>query len=69
MSSEDWEEQMIERLVEMFRGMGMSLNKEQIKKLMQQFKSQFDNLGLDPEKIAKGDVNFNFDLSEHGEIV
>ena len=68
MSSEDWEEQMIERLVEMFRGMGMSLNKEQIKKLMQQFKSQFDNLGLDPEKIAKGDVNFNFDLSNMAKL-
>ena len=68
MSSEDWEEQMIERLVEMFRGMGMSLNKEQIKKLMRQFKSQFDNLGLDPEKIAKGDVNFNFDLSNMSKL-
>lgn len=68
MSSEDWEEQMIERLVDMFRSMGMSLNKEQIKKLMQQFKSQFDNLGLDPEKIAKGDVNFNFDLSNMSKL-
>ena len=61
--SDDWEEQMVDRLVEMFRNMGMSLNKEQIKGLMKQFKSQFEKMGLDADKLASGDVNFNFDLS------
>lgn len=61
--SDDWEEQMIDRLVEMFRNMGMSLNKEQIKGLMKQFKSQFEKMGLDADKLNSGDVNFNFDLS------
>ena len=60
---EDWEEQMIDRLVEMFQNMGMSLNKEQVKGLMKQFKSQFESMGLDAEKLSSGDVNFNFDLS------
>tara|TARA_X000000368_G_scaffold95419_1_gene73114 strand:+ start:2132 stop:2815 length:684 start_codon:yes stop_codon:yes gene_type:complete len=62
-TADDWEEQMIDRLVEMFQNMGMSLSKQQIKALMEQFKSQFDKIGLDAEKMAKGDVNFNFDLS------
>ena len=62
-AADDWEEQMIDRLVEMFQNMGMSLGKQQIKALMEQFKSQFDKIGLDAEKMAKGDVNFNFDLS------
>ena len=62
-AADDWEEQMIDRLVEMFQNMGMSLSKQQIKALMGQFKSQFDKLGIDAEKMAKGDVNFNFDLS------
>ena len=62
-AADDWEEQMIDRLVEMFQNMGMSLSKQQIKALMEQFKSQFDKIGLDAEKMAKGDVNFNFDLS------
>ena len=62
-TADDWEEQMIDRLVEMFQNMGMSLSKLQIKALMEQFKSQFDKIGLDAEKMAKGDVNFNFDLS------
>ena len=60
---DDWEEQMIDRLVEMFQNMGMSLNKEQVKGLMKQFKSQFESMGLDAEKLSSGDVNFNFDLS------
>ena len=55
-AADDWEEQMIDRLVEMFQNMGMSLSKQQIKALMGQFKSQFDKMGLDAEKMAKGDV-------------
>ena len=62
-SGDDWEEQLIEQLVEMFRNMGMNMDKEQIRGMMEQFRSQFENMGLDAEKIAKGDVNFNFDLS------
>ncbi|DAC30153.1 MAG TPA: hypothetical protein HA327_03520 [Candidatus Poseidoniaceae archaeon] len=61
--NDDWEEQMIDRLVEMFKGMGMSLNKSQIKGMMEQFKSQFEKMGLDADKLNSGDVNFNFDLS------
>ena len=62
-SGDDWEEQLIEQLVEMFRNMGMNMDKEQIRGMMEQFRSQFEKMGLDAEKIAKGDVNFNFDLS------
>ena len=61
--NDDWEEQMIDRLVEMFKGMGMSLNKSQIKTMMEQFKSQFEKMGLDADKLNSGEVNFNFDLS------
>ena len=41
----------------------MSVDINQLRKLMDQFKGQFDSMGFDPEKLAKGDVNFNFDLS------
>ena len=61
--NDDWEEQMIDRLVEMFKGMGMSLNKSQIKTMMEQFKSQFEKMGLDADKLNSGEVNFNFELS------
>lgn len=62
--ADDWEEKLVEQLVEMFRNMGMNMDKEQIRGMMEQFRSQFENMGLDAEKLAKGDVNFNFDLSQ-----
>ncbi|MCP2503915.1 MAG: hypothetical protein NLN65_01265 [Candidatus Poseidoniaceae archaeon] len=61
---DDFEEKLIEQITELFRNMGMNLDKKQIRALMEQFRSQFESLGLDAEKIAKGDVNFNFDLSQ-----
>lgn len=69
MSDKDnFEEKLLEQLTEMFKKMGMNLDKEQIRALMEQFQSQFENLGLDAEKIAKGEVNFNFDLSQLGKM-
>ena len=46
-NGEDWEEKLIEQLVEMFRNMGMHMDKEQIRGMMEQFRSQFENMGLD----------------------
>ena len=60
---EDWEEKLIEQMSEMFGNMGMPIDKDQLRKLMDQFRGQFEEMGIDAEKIAKGEVNFNFDLS------
>tara|TARA_B100001758_G_C18088446_1_gene442008 strand:- start:90 stop:701 length:612 start_codon:yes stop_codon:yes gene_type:complete len=32
--------------------------------MMKQFQSKFEAMGIDPERLAKGDVNFNFDMSD-----
>ena len=61
--AEDWEEKMLEQMAEMFRNMGMSVDINQLKAMMKQFQSKFEAMGIDPERLAKGDVNFNFDLS------
>ena len=61
--AEDWEEKMLEQMAEMFQNMGMTVDINQLKALMNQFRSQFDSMGIDPERLAKGDVNFNFDIS------
>jgi hypothetical protein len=60
----DWEDDLLDKLEEMLRSMGMPINREQLKGFMKQFKDQFDALGINPEKIAKGEVNFNFDMSD-----
>ena len=66
--TDDWEDDLLDKLEEMLRNMGMPINREQLKGFMHQFKDQFDALGINPEKIAKGEVNFNFDLSQLGKM-
>jgi len=60
----DWEEQMLNKLAEMFKQMGMDVNASTLKDMMGQFQKKFEELGINPEKIAKDGVNLNFDLSK-----
>lgn len=62
--AEDWEKKMLEQMAEMFQKMGMSVDINQLKAMMKQFQSKFESMGIDPERLAKGDVNFNFDISD-----
>ena len=40
--ADDWEDELLNRLEEMLRNMGMPINREQLKGFMNQFKDQFD---------------------------
>ena len=62
--AEDWEEKMLKQMAEMFQKMGMTVDINQLKAMMKQFQSKFEAMGIDPERLAKGDVNFNFDMSD-----
>ena len=62
--AEDWEEKMLEQMAEMFQKMGMTVDINQLKAMMKQFQSKFEAMGIAPERLAKGDVNFNFDMSD-----
>lgn len=64
MTDDSWEDEFLNKLEEMLKGMGMPISREQLKGFLTQFKDQFDAMGINPEKIAKGEVNFNFDISE-----
>ena len=66
---DEWEEQILKQMAEMFRKMGMDVDEADLMRMMEQIQSQFDNLGIDPEKIRSGDVKINLqsdfgDLSE-----
>jgi HSP20 family molecular chaperone IbpA len=61
---DEWEEKILEQLEQMFQQMGIPISKDQLRGFIRQFQDQFDKMGIDPEKIANGDVNFNFDLSD-----
>ncbi len=62
--NDEWEDKILEQLEQMFQQMGIPINKDQLRGFIRQFQDQFDKMGIDPEKIANGDVNFNFDLSD-----
>ena len=55
---------MLEQMAEMFQKMGMTVDINQLKAMMKQFQSKFEAMGIDQERLAKGDVNFNFDMSD-----
>ena len=63
MTGDDWEEKMLDQLERLLSNMGINMSREQLRSLLKQFRSQFEKMGIDEERIAKGDVNFNFDLS------
>jgi len=55
---------MLNKLAEMFKQMGMDVNPSTLKDMMGQFQKKFEEMGFDAEKIAKGGVNLNFDISK-----
>jgi hypothetical protein len=56
---EDWEEQIVEHLVKMFKDMGMDIDANLMKQMMEQIKEQLDGMDIDPEKLADGKVELN----------
>jgi len=46
-------------MMEMFRKMGLDVDEDDLSRMMNQIQSQFEDLGIDPEKIRSGDVKIN----------
>lgn len=64
MANDDWEDKLIDQMVEMFQNMGIPMSRDRIKSMMKQFRSQFESMGIDPEKLNKEGVNFNIDMTD-----
>ncbi len=58
---DDWEEKLLKQLSEMFKQMGMAVDAKMLKTMMDQIQSQFEEMGLDPEKMADGKVELNLE--------
>ena len=52
---EDWEQQLLEQLSTMFQGMGMDIDVNALKGMMEQIRVQLEQAGIDPEQLKKGD--------------
>lgn len=61
--AEEWEDKLLKRLEEVFRSMGMPIDVDHLRGMLDQFRDQFEAMGIDPERLSQGDVNFNFDIS------
>ena len=72
MERDEWEDQILKQMVEMFKQMGLDVSEEDLTRMMNQIQSQFEEMGIDPEKIQSGDVKVNLQgwwtrfLSWHG---
>ena len=71
MERDEWENQILKQMVEMFRQMGLDVDEDDLTRMMNQIQSQFENLGVDPEKIRSGDVKINLqgDFANLGEML
>ena len=71
MDRDEWEDQLLKQMVEMFRQMGMDVDEDHLARMMNQIQSQFEALGIDPEKLRSGDFKFNLqgDFGNLGEAL
>ena len=61
MDDDNWEEDLLDKLEQTMKKMGMPMNREQLRPFIHMIKEQLDNSGIDLEKIA-GMPNLNLDL-------
>jgi hypothetical protein len=59
MERDEWESQILKQMVDMFRQMGLEVTEDDLTRMMEQIQSQFESMGIDPEKISSGDVKIN----------
>ena len=59
MERDEWEEQILKQMVEMFRQLGMDVDEDHLSRMMNQIQSQFEDMGIDPEKLRSGEFKFN----------
>jgi hypothetical protein len=52
--SEDWEDQILQQLAQMFKGFGVNIEVDALRNMMEQIRDQFEDLGIDPDEMAKG---------------
>ena len=58
-NSDDWEEQMLKEMAEMFSKMGMPIDISMLKNMMSQVREQFEKMGIDPGKMSNKDMKID----------
>ena len=71
MAKDEWEDQILKQMVEMFRSMGLDVSEKELSRMMSDIQSKFEKMGIDPEKISSGDLKINLqgDFGNLGEML
>ena len=70
MKRDEWEEQILKQMIEMFKQWGIDVDEDDLSRMMNQIQSQLEAMGFDPEKVKSGDVKINLqgDFAGLGEM-
>ena len=63
-SDEEWEENMLKEIAKLFSTMGMNVDYDMLKSLMLQLKKRLEEMGMDPEDMAKTNVKMDFNKKD-----
>ena len=58
---DDFDEEAIEEMARMFEQMGMPVDINTLKSMIKQVRSQFEEMGIDPEKVSMSEVKLGLD--------
>ena len=58
-NSDDWEDQILKEMAEMFSKMGMPIDISMLKNMMSQVREQFEKMGINPEKMSNKDMKID----------
>ena len=59
-NSDEWEDKMIEQMLNLFNQMGMPIDKSELEDTISRIRQQFDSLGIDAESIYNSNMKMNF---------
>jgi HSP20 family molecular chaperone IbpA len=65
---DDFDEEAMEEMVRMFEQMGMPIDVKTLKSMIKQVRSQFEEMGIDPEKVSMSEVKLGLN-SEPEELM
>ena len=55
---DDFDPKIIEEMVRMFEEMGMPIDKQTLRSMIDQVRDQFEDLGIDPSRMAMSETKF-----------
>jgi len=59
-NSDEWEEKMIQQMLNLFSQMGMPIDRSELEDTISRIRQQFESMGIDAESIYNSNVKMNF---------